>query len=88
MSNIKKTSRKSNTTRIAIWNLSGRLNEPCRQEELFADMQWKKVGFVALQEAMWNQDATVQGRNGEAIIKFQSTEAGYRGLGRRNGQEE
>ena len=30
---------------------------------------------------MWSQDATAQGRGGEAIINFQSPKEGYRGLG-------
>ena len=44
-------------------------------------MKWKQVGFAALQETMWSKDTTAQGRDGEAIINFRSTDVGYRGLG-------
>ena len=44
-------------------------------------MKWKQVGIAALQEAMWSKDTTVQGRDGEVVINFGSTDVGYRGLG-------
>ena len=50
MLRTKKKNRRDNTTTIATWNLNGRLKEPTRQEELFADMRGKRVDIAALQE--------------------------------------
>ena len=80
MLRTKKTNRRDNTTTIATWNLNGRLKEPTRQEELFADMRGKRVDIAALQETMWNQDATITSKEGAMIINFKINAEGYRGL--------
>ena len=80
MLSTKKKNRKDTITTIATWNLNGRLKEPSRQEELFMDMKWKKVDIAALQETMWNHDATVTSSDGAAIINFKMNAGGYRGL--------
>ena len=56
------------------------LKEPSRQEELLMDMKWKIVDIAALQETMWNQDATVKSSDGAMIITFKTIAEGYRGL--------
>ena len=81
MLSTKKKSRHDHTTTIAMWNLNGRLKEPNRQEELFMDMKWKKVDVAALQETMWNHDATVKSKDGAATINFEVNAEEYRGLG-------
>ena len=65
---MKKTRRRRNTTTIATWSLQGRLREKYRQEELLADMKERDVGFAALQETLWSQDATAKGEDGEEIV--------------------
>ena len=44
------------------------------------DMKWEKVDIAALQETMWNQDATVKSSDGAMIINFKMNAEGYRGL--------
>ena len=52
----KKLHRKSQETRIATWNLNGRLREGYRREEIMQDMRDYKVDVAALQETMWSED--------------------------------
>ena len=77
----KKSNRKRQETRIATWNLNGRLREGYRQEEIINDMREHRVEIAALQETMWNADTVVKGDRGEEIINFQTQAPGYRGLG-------
>jgi len=65
MHTLKKLRRKSQETRIATWNLNGRLREGYRQEEIIKDMRDYKVEVAALQETMWNADAVTKGDRGE-----------------------
>ena len=69
---LKKLHRKSQETRVATWNLNGRLREGYRQEEIIQDMREHRVEVAALQEAMWNEDTVVKGDRGEEIINFQT----------------
>ena len=78
---LKKLHRKSQETRVATWNLNGRLREGYRQEEIIKDMREHRVEVAALQETMWNEDTVVKGDRGEEIINFQTHAQGYRGLG-------
>ena len=81
MPNVKKLHRKSQETRIATWNLNGRLRERYRQEEIIKDMKDHKVEVAALQETMWNEEVMVRGDKGDEIVNFQSPAPEYRGLG-------
>jgi len=81
MPNVKKLHRKSQETRIATWNLNGRLRERYRQEEIINDMKDHKVEVAALQETMWNEEVMVRGDKGDEIVNFQSPAPEYRGLG-------
>ena len=78
---LKKLHRKSQETRVATWNLNGRLREGYWQEEIIKDMREHRVEVAALQETMWNEDTVVKGDIGEEIINFQTHAQGYRGLG-------
>ena len=61
---LKKSNRKRQETRIATWNLNGRLRERYRQEEIIHDMREHRVEVAALQETMWNADTAVKGDRG------------------------
>ena len=56
-------------TRVATWNLQGKLESKLQQEILGKDMLERKIHIACLQDTRWNSDAEVT-INEEKIINF------------------
>ena len=56
-------------TRIATWNIHGKLEQPIQQEILAIDMIGRKIDIACLQETRWKNDAEISVRGG-TIINF------------------
>ena len=72
---MKKLRRRKSGAAFATWSLNGKLREKRRQEESFTDMASERVGFAALQETTWSQDAIARGSDGEKIISLHPQDA-------------
>ena len=80
MTREKRAKRSQNTTRIATWNLQGKLSDEVRQKDLFEDMRERKIGIAGLQETLWNRNIMITSDHG-VIHTFESSNETYRGLG-------
>ena len=64
-----KTVRLNKETKIATWNLHGKLEQQIQRELLVGDMKTRKIDIACLQETRWREDAEVY-EGGGTIFNF------------------